>query len=71
MKFTDVFIKNLKPEQAKYYKREGNGFTIKVWPSGAKTWLYIYTIDGKRKEIKLGEYPAMKLADARIKYNDA
>jgi integrase len=71
MKFTDTFIKNLKPEPSKYYKRDANGFTIKVWPSGAKTWLYVYTFDGKRKEIKLGEYPALKLTDARIKYNDA
>jgi len=71
MKFTDIFIKNLKPEPTKYYKREANGFAIKVWPSGAKTWIYIYTFDGKRKEMRLGEYPAMKLADARTKYNEA
>lgn len=71
MKFTDVYIKNLKPEHSKYYKREANGFTVKVWPSGAKTWLYVYTFEGKRKEIKLGEYPALRLADARLKYNEA
>ena len=71
MKFTDTFIRNLKPEQKKYYKREAYGFAIKVWPSGAKTWIYIYTQDGKRKEMRLGEYPAIKLADARTKYNEA
>jgi hypothetical protein len=36
MKFTDTFVKNLKPEVSKYYKREANGFAIKVWPSGVK-----------------------------------
>ena len=71
MKFTDIFIRNLKPEQKKYYKREAHGFAIKVWPSDAKTWVYIYTFDGKRKEMRLGEYPAMKLADAHTKYNEA
>lgn len=71
MKFTDIYIRNLKAEQTKYYKREAHGFAIKVWPSGAKTWVYIYTFDGKRKEMRLGEYPAMKLADARTKYTEA
>ena len=70
-KFTDTLIKNLKPEPAKYYKREANGFAVKVWPSGVKTWVFIYTFDGKRKEMKLGEYPAMKLADARTDYGKA
>ncbi len=71
MKFTDIYIKNLKPEPTKYYKREAHGFAIKVWPSGVKTWVYIYTFESKRKEMRLGEYPAMKLADARTKYNEA
>ena len=70
-KFTDTLIKSLKPEAAKYYKREANGFAVKVWPSGVKTWVYIYTIDGKRKELKLGEYPAMSLADSRTAYGKA
>ncbi len=71
VKFTDKFIKNLAPEPAKYYKREANGFAVKVWPSGVKTWVFIYTFDGKRKEMKLGEYPAVTLADARTGYNAA
>ncbi|MEI8355586.1 MAG: integrase arm-type DNA-binding domain-containing protein [Deltaproteobacteria bacterium] len=71
MKFTDIYIKNQKPEPTKYYKREAHGFAVKVWPSGVKTWVYIYTFESKRKEMRLGEYPAMKLADARTKYNEA
>jgi integrase len=70
-KFTDTFIKNLKPATTKYYKREANGFAIKVWPTGTKTWAYIYTINGNRRELKLGKYPSMTLLDARIKYNKA
>lgn len=71
MKFTDVYIKNLKPEAKKYYKREAHGFTIRVMPSGAKTWLFIYTLDGKRREMNLGHYPQVTLADARIKFGQA
>lgn len=71
MKFTDIFIKSLKSEAKKYYRRESDGFTIRVMPSGVKTWLLVYTVDGKRKEMNLGQYPHVSLATARERYNDA
>jgi len=64
-------IKNLKPTDKKCYLREANGFTIRVMPSGVKTWLFVYTFDGKRKEMNLGQYPHVSLADARTKFNQA
>lgn len=70
MEFTDKFIKNLKPAAKKYYKREKKGFTIRVMPSGVKTWLFIYTFDGKRKEKSYGNYPDVTLSDAHEKHND-
>ena len=39
--FTDTMIKNLKKAEKKYIRSEGNGFTIRVMPSGVKTWLYV------------------------------
>ncbi|ABB32504.1 integrase, bacteriophage P4-type [Geobacter metallireducens GS-15] len=75
--FSDKFIQNLKPEAKKYYIRESRGFAIVVHPSGiknpkgTKTFLYIYTINGKRKELKLGNYPEVTLKDARIKHGEA
>ncbi|KAB0670084.1 site-specific integrase [Oryzomonas sagensis] len=71
MKFTDFFIQSLKPEEKKYYKREANGFTIRVMPSGVMTWLYVYTFDGKRKEMNLGKLPGVTLKEARKRYNAA
>lgn len=71
MKFTDIFIRNLKPEVKKYYKRESDGFTVRVMPSGVKTWLLVYTVDGRRKEMNLGHYPYVSLSMARERYNDA
>jgi hypothetical protein len=50
VKFTDTKIRSLKAGEKKYYLREANGFAIRVLPSGAKTWLFIYTHEGKRKE---------------------
>jgi integrase len=75
--FTDKFIQNHKPEAKKYYVREARGFALVVHPKGeknpkgTKTFLYIYTFNGKRKELKLGRYPEMSLQDARVEYNKA
>jgi len=67
MKFTDLFIKNLQPPDKKTYVRETEGFSLRVMPSGAKTFLFIYTFDGRRKEMNLGNYPDTTLAEARIR----
>jgi len=69
--WTDKYIQNLRPTDKKYYDREGRGFTIRVMPSGVKTFLYVYTINGKRQELNLGNYPHTKLSDARNEYSAA
>lgn len=75
MKFTDKYIQNLKPEPAdqpvRYYRREAHGFAIRVQPSGLKTWFFIYTFNGKRQHFNLGNYPAITLAEARQRYQEA
>jgi len=71
MQFSDKYIAGLKPQDKKYYKRESMGFSIRVMPSGAKTFLYVYTIKGKRQELNLGNYPHTKLQDARVAHQDA
>jgi integrase len=68
--FTDTMIRKLKPEEKKYVRGEGNGFTIRVMPSGVKTWLFVYSIDGKRRELNLGSYPDVSLESARRKFED-
>ncbi len=69
--FTDTMIKKLKPDNSDYCRSEGNGFTIRVLPSGTKTWLYLFTFDGKRRKMNLGSYPDVKLEDARDKFETA
>ena len=69
--FTDTMIRKLKPEESDYTRSEGNGFTIRVLPSGSKTWLYLYSFDGKRKKLNLGGYPEITLEKAREKFEDA
>lgn len=71
MRFTDVYLRKLKPIEKKVYIREADGFTLRIMPSGAMTWLYIYTIDGKRREMNLGAYPDISLAKGRELHADA
>lgn len=66
--FTDRYIKSLKPDKEMYQLREGRGFAIRVLPSGVKTWYYIYTINGKRRQLNLGNYPDISLEAAHKTY---
>lgn len=67
--FSDKYLANLKPKEKPFTVREAKGFTLKILPSGTKTFLYIYEQGGKRKQINLGVYPYVTLNEARRKYN--
>lgn len=69
--FTDMMVRKIKPTDKKQYRSEGNGFTIRVMPSGVKTWLYRYDFDGRRRELNLGVYPDVPLETARNKCDEA
>lgn len=43
---------------------DGDGLHLYVRPSG-KSWLFVFTFDGKRRKMALGPFPAITLADAR------
>lgn len=70
MKFTDKFIKNLQPTDVRFDKREtnGQGFAIRVAPSGTKTWTFFYHFEGKKRRMDLGNYPELPLIEARKKH---
>ena len=44
---------------------DGGGLYLQVTKSGAKSWLFIYRLNGKRPEMGLGGFPAISLKDAR------
>ena len=44
---------------------DGIGLTLRVETSGSKHWVQRVTIQGKRRNIGLGGFPAVSLADAR------
>ncbi len=72
MRFTDRNILNLKSRDAEFTEFEdgshglGN-LGLRVWPSGRKTFVYMYRHRGKARRLTLGTYPQMSLADAHVK----
>ena len=45
--------------------RAGDGLYLNISPSGSKSWVQRIVIHGRRRDIGLGSYPAVTLADAR------
>lgn len=72
-RFTDRYIASLKPAEKQYWKREGQGFAIRIHPSGEKTWYFIYAFGGRKRYMRLGNggYPDVSLASAREKFEVA
>lgn len=63
-KLTDVSAKASK-EPGRY--SDGGGLYLNVSKAGTKSWLFMWTVDGKRREMGLGGYPIVTLARARAK----
>jgi integrase len=70
MPLTDAKIKGLKPQTARYMKSDGNGLSLDVLPSGKKSWIFRYRLNGKQERVTLGQYPAMSLKMARDKRDE-
>ena len=70
-RFTDLFIRNLKPKADRYDLREAEGFGIRIAASGKKSWIFFYHFGGRKRRMTLGEYPAMSLKKARGEHSKA
>jgi len=44
---------------------DGGGLYLRVSATGAKSWVFRFQIDGKRRDMGLGPFPDISLADAR------
>ncbi len=65
MKLTDSIIKAAKPKDKRYNLADGKGLVLFIEPSGSKFWRFRYKFQGKENTLSLGEYPNVKLAEAR------
>lgn len=72
-KFTDKFIDALKPKEKMYQIRSHGeeGFGLRVLPSGFKNFFFVYACDGHRRQMNIGSYPDITLANARVEYAKA
>ena len=66
-KITPLFIKNIK-KAGKY--DDGNGLRLYVKKSLNKSWVFRFSIHGKRHEMGIGAFPDISLKDARNKAHD-
>jgi integrase len=70
---TDVQIKKLALPEARKEVPDGkvSGLYLIVQPSGAKSWALRYRVAGQPKKLTLGPYPAIDLATARKRAQEA
>lgn len=68
---SELQIKNAKPKAKEYKLMDGYGLFLIVTPTNGKLWRFDYRYGNKRKVIALGGYPAVSLADARLRREDA
>ena len=61
-KLSAAFVRAV-AKTGKYY--DTNGLILRVMPSGSKQWVQRLVIHGKRRDIGLGGYPLVTLAEAR------
>ena len=65
MPLTDVQIRAFKRRENRYLKSDGRGLSLDVLPSGIRSWIFRYRLNGKQEKVNLGHYPDVSLADAR------
>ena len=60
-----------KPEEKPYHLNAGEGLFLEVQPTGSKLWRYRATVNGKRVLLSMGKYPAVGLAEAKARRDEA
>jgi integrase len=65
MKLTDKAIRAAAPGEKPYRLSDGGGLNLFVSPAGGRLWRYRYEMQGKERQLALGAYPTVGLAEAR------
>jgi integrase len=68
---TDTEIRKAKPQEKPRKLSDGGGLYLMITPTGGKLWNMKYSYAGKEKKLSFGAYPAVSLADARQRRDDA
>lgn len=71
MALSDTRLRTLKSKEQTFSESDGGGLYIEVMPTGKKRWGLKYrTVAAKQETIRLGDYPAYSLAEARAWRDD-
>jgi integrase len=68
---SDLRVRGAKPHEKDYKLSDGYGLFLLVTKTGGKLWRFQYRFGGKQKLLALGNYPAVSLADARERREEA
>lgn len=70
---TNTEVQQAKPKDKEFNLVDGNGLALRVKPNGSKLWIFNYyrPYTKKRTSLSLGTFPAVTLAEARIKRAEA
>jgi hypothetical protein len=76
MALSDIQVRNLKPREKPYKVSDEKGLfllvkSLRAKPGVSKLWYLTYRFDGKQKDLPLGSYPAVTIADARKARDEA
>jgi len=70
-KFTIEELKNLEVKDLPYYLTAQEGFSVRVLTSGVKTFYFRYTVNGKKQQIKIGNFAEVPRRRGEITLKDA
>jgi hypothetical protein len=70
MPLTDAVCRSAKPGPKRRKLSDGGGLQLWVQTSGSRLWQLIYRFNGNQRQVPLGAYPQLSLAEARIKRED-
>lgn len=67
----DADVRNAKPGDKPYKRKDGGGLFLLVQPNGSKLWRYKFRLHGKEGLLAIGSYPDISLAKARELHRSA
>jgi integrase len=71
MPLTDTAVRNAKGAARPYKLADGGGLHLYITPAGSKLWRLKCRYGGREQLLSFGAYPAVSLADARQRREDA
>jgi integrase len=71
MPLSDAKLRTLKPGAKARKISDADGLHILITPGGSRLWRFAYRFAGRQKQLALGAYPLVSLAEARRARDDA